>query len=357
MNCIRQMPSAALRNSGRTLKSTGRVGSLSVGAAAVSGAACATAAAPLPAPSAAAIAATRKKAKIREYGGIATRRAASVTPDLSPVQAAAARRSVRHPVPGSGISWRPRRSSGNSLAFPRAPGLHDDAADLMKVPAPAWIAAAAGLALAAWTPARTAASQQQPVPSFRSTASLVALNVTVQDARSRYVTGLQPADFAVFEEGRRQDVRFFETAALPIDLILLIDTSRSMSPRLRMAQAAARGFLQTLRPRDRGAVIAFNETVRVLQPLTEDRSALEAAVDATAAGGTTALHTALYVALKQFGISVRPDGAVRRQAVVVLSDGEDTASLLTFDDVLALARQTGVNVYTVRVQANAGIAR
>jgi len=227
----------------------------------------------------------------------------------------------------------------------------------MKVAAPAWIAAAAGLALAAWTPARTAASQQQPVPSFRSTASLVALNVTVQDARSRYVTGLQPADFAVFEEGRRQDVRFFETAALPIDLILLIDTSRSMSPRLRMAQAAARGFLQTLRPRDRGAVIAFNETVRVLQPLTEDRSALEAAVDATAAGGTTALHTALYVALKQFGISVRPDGAVRRQAVVVLSDGEDTASLLTFDDVLALARQTGVNVYTVRVQANAGIAR
>src|SRR4051794_1720212 len=162
MNCIRQMPSAALRNSGRTLKRTGRVGSLSVGAAVLSGAACANAAAPLPAPSAAAIAAARKKASTREYRRIASRRAASGTPDASPVTDRTGGQSVRHPVPGSGISWQAAAMFRQFTGIPAAPGLHDDDADLMKVSAPAWIAAAAGLALVASMAARTAA-QQQPV--------------------------------------------------------------------------------------------------------------------------------------------------------------------------------------------------
>lgn len=188
--------------------------------------------------------------------------------------------------------------------------------------------------------------------SFRSTVSLVALNVTVQDLKSQYVTGLRPEDFLVLEDGVRQDVRFFEADSLPVDLIVLLDTSRSMDDKLAIAQTAARGLLDTLRDGDRGAVIAFSDSVRVLQPLTSNRTALANAAGAAVAGGNTVLRTALYVALRQFGMRIRSNDAVRRQAIAVLSDGEDTASLVSFDDVLALARQTGVNIYTVRLPSS-----
>jgi Ca-activated chloride channel family protein len=189
-----------------------------------------------------------------------------------------------------------------------------------------------------------------PPQSFQSGVNLVALNVTVQDGKAQYVKGLTPSDFAVYEDGVQQDVRFFETEKLPIDLMVLVDTSRSMSDKLHLAQAAARGFFDTLRPGDRGAVVSFNDTVRVLEPLTCDTDALDRAIDHVTAGGNTSLHNAIYIALKQFGQRVRTDGAIRRQALAVLSDGEDTSSLIAFEDVLALARQMGVNIYTLRLQ-------
>ena len=215
------------------------------------------------------------------------------------------------------------------------------------------IAASLGaIALLALPVPRTAASGQQPVP-FASGVSLVSLNVTVQDESSRYVPGLRAEDFAVYEDGVRQQVRFVEADAIPIDLIVMLDTSRSMTGKVAIVQAAARGFLETLRPADRGAVVAFNDRVSLLEPLTSDHQLLTAAVASTTLNGNTALRTALYVTLKQFGQPLRREAAaVRRQAIAVLSDGEDTASLTSFDDLLALARQMGVAVYTVRLESS-----
>ena len=194
-------------------------------------------------------------------------------------------------------------------------------------------------------PAQDVQGSQPPV--FRSRASLVSLNVAVLDGAARYVTGLQPADFAVYEDGVKQDVKFFESNAVPIDLIVLVDTSASMSDKMDAVHQAAIGFLHTLRDGDRGAVVSFSETVNVVQPLTGDRASLDEAVLSTHAHGATALHNAVYIALKQFGQLARQDGEVRRQAIAIVSDGDDTASLVTFDDVLSLARKTGVNVYTI----------
>ena len=201
------------------------------------------------------------------------------------------------------------------------------------------------------------AAQQAQAPTFRSGAALVALNVTVQDTSSRYVTGLQRADFAVYEDGVRQDVRFFEATAVPVDLIVLIDTSSSMSDKMDVVHEAASGFLKTLRGGDRGAVVTFADTVSVLQPMTSDAEALDKAVRSTAAHGATALNNAVYIALKQFGHSARQDNDVRRQAIVLLTDGEDTCSLVSFDDVLSLSRRMGVNIYTVLVQARSAAPR
>jgi Ca-activated chloride channel homolog len=193
--------------------------------------------------------------------------------------------------------------------------------------------------------------QASSSPVFRSGSALVALNVTVQDTGSRYVSGLQSADFAVYEDGVKQDVRFFEASAVPVDLIVLIDTSSSMSDKVEIVHEAATGFLKTLRTGDRGAVVAFSDSVDVVQALTADRVLLDKAVRSTGAHGSTSLNNAVYIALKQFGQTARQDSDVRRQAIVVLSDGEDTSSLVTFDDVLGLARRMGVNIYTVALQS------
>jgi Ca-activated chloride channel homolog len=204
------------------------------------------------------------------------------------------------------------------------------------------------------------ADSPQPTPPqgnvFRSGASLVALNVTVTDGK-RLVPNLSVDDFAVYEDGVLQRVQFFESKEVPIDLILLIDTSASMSDKIDVVHEAAVGFLKTLRENDRGAVVTFGDNVNIAQPLTGDRAVLEQAVRQSQARGSTALNNALYVAMKQFGRGAQQDGEVRRQAIAVLSDGEDTSSVLAFDDVLAMARKSGINIYTICLQNKYSIAR
>jgi Ca-activated chloride channel family protein len=201
-----------------------------------------------------------------------------------------------------------------------------------------------------------APSEEQSPKVFRTGASLVALSVTVSDGR-KLVTGLTRDDFEVYEDGVRQQLQFFEATAVPIDVILLLDTSSSMRDKMSTVHDAARGFMKMLRPEDRGAVVAFNDDVRVLQDLTSDASAIESAINATAARGSTSLNNAIYIALKTFGRAAQRAGKVRRQAIAVLSDGEDTSSLITAEDVVALARRTGVSVYTIGLQSQFASAR
>ena len=186
-----------------------------------------------------------------------------------------------------------------------------------------------------------------PAAVFRTGTNLVSLNVTVVDPQKQYVSGLTQQDFAVYEDGVQQQLRFFESRQIPMDLILLIDISSSMRDKMTVVHDAAVGFLKSMKEGDRGAVVAFNDKVDVLQALTSDGAALEQAIRGTTAKGSTSLNNALYIALKQFGRSAAGDGDLRRQAIAVLSDGEDTSSLISFEDVLSLARKTGVSIYTI----------
>jgi Ca-activated chloride channel homolog len=203
-------------------------------------------------------------------------------------------------------------------------------------------------------PAPAVSPSPDPVPAqppvFRSGASMVALNVIVLDGK-KPVAGLGAQDFEVFEDGVQQSVRFFESERVPLDVILLLDTSSSMGHKMPVVHKAAREFMKMLRPEDRGAVVAFADSVRVVQPLTSDSTAIAEAINSTAAKGATALYNAIYVALKEFGRSASDTADVRRQAIAVLSDGEDTSSVVAFDDVMALARKTGVGIYTIAMQS------
>lgn len=208
--------------------------------------------------------------------------------------------------------------------------------------------------IAAQSPAPT--QQSQPGTVFRSGASLVALNVTVSDGK-RLVPGLEQTDFSVYEDGVLQHLQFFEAHEVPIDLILLIDTSASMADKMEVVHDAAIGFLKTLRDVDRGAVVTFGDNVNISQQLTSDRGVLEQAVRRAQPHGSTALNNALYVAMKQFARTAQQAGEVRRQAIAVLSDGEDTSSVISFDDVLAMARKSGINIYTICLQNRYSVAR
>ena len=213
-----------------------------------------------------------------------------------------------------------------------------------------WIAAIA-LAGAVTAAAQSPQQSQQPSAIFRSGTSLVALNVIVTDLQQQYATGLRVDDFEVYEDGVRQKVEFFATAEVPLDLILLIDASSSMTDKVETVHKAAAGFVETLRDGDRAAVVSFADGVRVLQSLTEDRALVRQAIDQTGSKGSTALHNAIYVALKEFGRPASARGEIRRQAIAVLSDGEDTSSLLSFDDVLDMAKRSGVSIYTIGLKS------
>ncbi len=181
---------------------------------------------------------------------------------------------------------------------------------------------------------------------FRSGVDLVHLSLVVTDEKGRYATNLDRAHFAVFENGVPQDIEFFSTATLPLDLAVLLDTSVSMTAQMPIVREAAAGLVGTLRAGDRGMIMGFSDTARVLAPFTGDLGRLKAAIECAETHGDTAFYTALYVALQTFGLRHNTP-EIRRRAMMVLSDGQDTASPLAFDDVIALARRAGVSIYTV----------
>ena len=114
------------------------------------------------------------------------------------------------------------------------------------------------------------------------------------------------------------------------------------------AQDAAIGFVRKLRPTDLGEVIGFDSRAEVLQKFTSNTAELEQAIRKTVAGGSTSMNNAIYISLKGLKkIPIRQEEEIRRQAIILLSDGEDTSSLVTFDDVLDLARRSETAIYAI----------
>lgn len=195
-------------------------------------------------------------------------------------------------------------------------------------------------------------SAQQP--AFRSAIDVVSMSVTVTDSTNRYITDLTEKDFEIFEDGVKQELTLFNRSNLPVALSLLIDTSSSMEDRMVTAQNAAIGFVRKLRPTDLGEVIGFDSRAEVLQKFTSDTAELETAIRKTVAGGSTSMNNALYISLKGLKkIPIRQEDEIRRQAIILLSDGEDTSSLVTFEDVLDLARRSETAIYAIGLMENA----
>ncbi len=184
-------------------------------------------------------------------------------------------------------------------------------------------------------------------PEFGSVVDVVSveLPVSVLERGDTPVENLSRDDFTVFEDGAVQEVTHFSlNRDLPVRLGLVLDTSGSMSETLPTVQTVVMGFLRNLlRPTDRAFIETFSDQPDLLAPFTADFITLENALLALYPDRATALYDAVITGLFQFS------GVRGRKAMVVLTDGEDTASKADFEDVLGYAQRNSVTIYTIGV--------
>ncbi|HLX10385.1 MAG TPA: VWA domain-containing protein [Thermoanaerobaculia bacterium] len=173
--------------------------------------------------------------------------------------------------------------------------------------------------------------------------NVVELYTTVLDGAGQLVRGLTAGDFEVLESGQPQKLEKFELVEnLPLTLGILIDTSGSMASSLGEAQRAAGGFLERMvRPGDRCFTLTFSDRPVLRMPLTDDPRAAARSLEKLQADGSTSIHDALVQSLFYFR------GTRGQRALVLLSDGDDNTSQLTYDEALEYAKRSGVAIYTI----------
>jgi Ca-activated chloride channel family protein len=199
---------------------------------------------------------------------------------------------------------------------------------------------------ALWVALSGGASEAQ-VPRFASGSSLVVLSATAVDDHGRPVRDLRPEDFRIYEEGRLQKIAHFAVARESrARILLLVDASGSMNGTLKTASAkmAALQILSALDKDDEVALAGFDNKYWGVVAFTTDRKAISDAFSELEPFGSTAMHDALDHA----GHDLASHGEGRR-AVVVITDGVDTASQKTADEVIASSRALDVPIYAVSV--------
>jgi len=184
------------------------------------------------------------------------------------------------------------------------------------------------------------------VLSFSVKSDLVVFSATAVDGKGRPVTNLRQEDFRVYDEGRAQSIAHFHGGrGLPARVLLLLDASGSMgNDRVANARQAASQLLFALSPEDEVAVAGFDSRYWGVVAFTRDRQAVRHGLDSITPFGSTALHDALDKGARD--IATHGEG---RRAVVVLTDGVDTSSQKTADEVIARSRALDVPIYAVSV--------
>jgi Ca-activated chloride channel family protein len=199
----------------------------------------------------------------------------------------------------------------------------------------------------------TARSQEDTGATFRIESKLVNLFVNVTEPNGAIVGGLNKEDFRIFEDGRPQDIAVFEReSAMPLSLILAIDTSASTAIDRTRERDASKTFIHALmREQDQMGLVEFATYVSLLVPFTNKVSQLDRGLNSLKGGDATALYDAIYLASD----TLAPKKG--RKVLVLVSDGGDTAKNSTYDDALEHALRGEVMIYSiidVPIAASAG---
>ncbi len=179
--------------------------------------------------------------------------------------------------------------------------------------------------------------------------NLVTMPVSVLDRDGRFISGLQQRDFKIFEDGVEQKLDFFQSVEQPFTVILLIDVSPSTQFQINEIQNAAITFINQLRPADKVMVIAFDQHVQVLSPVTNNRAQLQNAIRQARFGDGTSLYDAV-----DFVINEQLRRIQGRKAVVLFTDGVDTTSRrANYDSTLRSTEEIDSLFYTIRYDTSA----
>lgn len=176
-------------------------------------------------------------------------------------------------------------------------------------------------------------------------ASLARVQARVTDRTGRAVTGLTAKDFTVTEGGVERAVRDVQPTTAPFNLVLLLDVSGSLEERIDFIRKAALAFLSTAGPQDRIAIVSFRDDVQLVSEFTSDRGVLTERIKDIQAGGATSLYDALGYSLVHVLRPLRGE----RTGVVVLSDGDDNRSFLSFPVIVEAVYETGAIIYPLYV--------
>lgn len=183
--------------------------------------------------------------------------------------------------------------------------------------------------------------------TYRITVDLVNILCSVFDRDTNsFVTNLTREDFAIYEDGKKQEIKnFARETNLPLTIALLIDTSDSVAPKLKFEQEAAISFLHSvLREKDRALLVEFDSGVTLLQDFTGDPNKLAKEIKKLRAAGGTALYDAIYVTCDEK--MIRETG---RKAIVILSDGDDESSDVTLQEALEMAIRAETSIFVISI--------
>lgn len=191
---------------------------------------------------------------------------------------------------------------------------------------------------------RAAAQQASEQEAVKLKATLVSVPVIVSDRDGRYLSGLRAEDFTLYTDHAKQPIAVFEATEEPLNVALLLDTSKSTRDVLGDIKDAALNFTKHLRPQDRAMVVSFDYDVHVLSRLTADHRALERAIHSAEIGDYpgTVLRDAV---MKTANDSLRH--VEGRKAIVLLTDGKDHDSTADETESLDAAQESGAMIYTV----------
>jgi Ca-activated chloride channel family protein len=189
-----------------------------------------------------------------------------------------------------------------------------------------------------------AAAQQ--APTFRSGTMVVSLFATVTDAQNRLVPDLVQEDFDILDNEKQQPIVVFRSEVQPITVVVMLDTSGSMTGTIGLLKSAAEQFLIRLLPDDKAAVGAFNDKIELSAHFSNNRDALVADVKDLDYGNGTRLYDALAESLNALR------GIEGRRVILVFTDGDDTASRIGRGPVLERARAEEVMIYAIGLESN-----
>jgi len=190
----------------------------------------------------------------------------------------------------------------------------------------------------------TAAAQQE-APTFKATTQIVSVPATVLDGQGRLVPNLDQDQFSILDNGKPQDITFFQNETQPFTVVVMLDYSASMTSSLDLLRAAAEQFLLRMLPQDKGQVGAFSDKIEFSGQFTNDRDDLISALRDLQYGNPTRLWDAVDQSIDM----LKP--VEGRKVVLVFTDGDDTYSKIGFGSVLDHAKQNEVMVYAIGLQS------